>query len=102
MDSHHFTGFECCLNGVMSRLRIPMEKTRRRLSMCKMMRSWRQVYCRHVFISCTFISDIIFREFKKYSLHGRITQVVPHANGAGDNKRKGGEDGSEPSAKKSR
>jgi len=31
-----------------------------------------------------------------------IMEVVPHANGAGDNKRKGGEDGSEPSAKKSR
>merc|ERR1719342_692184 len=30
-----------------------------------------------------------------------IMEVVPHANGAGDNKRKGGEDGSEPSAKKS-
>ena len=28
--------------------------------------------------------------------------MVPHANGAGDNKRKGGEDGSEPSAKKSK
>ena len=33
---------------------------------------------------------------------GVFVQVVPHANGAGDNKRKGGEDGSEPSAKKSR
>merc|ERR1719250_533789 len=31
-----------------------------------------------------------------------IMEVVPHANGAGDNKRKGGEDGSEPSAKKTR
>ena len=31
-----------------------------------------------------------------------VLQVVPHANGAGDNKRKGGEDGSEPSAKKTR
>jgi len=31
-----------------------------------------------------------------------IMEVVPHANGAGDNKRKGGEDGSEPSAKKSK
>ena len=29
-------------------------------------------------------------------------QVVPHANGTGDNKRKGAEDGSEPASKKSR
>ena len=33
---------------------------------------------------------------------GVSMQVVPHSNGAGDNKRKGGEDGSEPSAKKTR
>merc|ERR1719462_865730 len=32
-----------------------------------------------------------------------IMEVVPHANGAGgENKRKGGEDGSEPSAKKTK
>merc|ERR1712181_15642 len=31
-----------------------------------------------------------------------IMEVVPHANGAGDNKRKGGDEGSEPSAKKTR
>jgi hypothetical protein len=31
-----------------------------------------------------------------------IMEVVPHANGTGDNKRKGAEDGSEPASKKSR
>ena len=48
-DSHNVAGFEC-LNCVMSRPRIPMVTTRRRLSMCKMTTLWRQVYCQHVFI----------------------------------------------------
>ena len=51
-----------------------------------------------MFIICTFYNI----QKKKSLLMGVLVQVVPHANGAGDNKRKGGEDGSEPSAKKSR
>ena len=62
-DSHNVAGFEC-LNCVMSRPRIPMVTTRRRLSMCKMTTLWRQVYCQHVFI---FSISNIQKKTKRYS-----------------------------------
>ena len=62
-DSHNVAGFEC-LNCVMSRPRIPMVTTRRRLLMCKMTTLWRQVYCRHVFI---ISMSNIQTKTKKYS-----------------------------------
>ena len=53
-------------------------------------------------MEASLLSFAPFPIFRSALFTGVFVQVVPHANGAGDNKRKGGEDGSEPSAKKSR